>query len=27
VVTVQDGKYYDTWNSGNEVPVYYWEKE
>ena len=27
VVTVQDGKYYDTWDSGNEVPVYYWEKE
>ena len=27
VVTVQDGKYYDTWDSGNEIPVYYWEKE
>lgn len=26
VVTVQDGKYYDTWDSGNEVPVYYWER-
>ena len=27
VVTVQNGKYYDTWDSGNEIPVYYWEKE
>lgn len=27
VVTVQDGKFYDTWDSGNEIPVYYWEKE
>ena len=27
VVTVQDGKYFDTWDSGNEIPVYYWEKE
>jgi hypothetical protein len=26
VVTVQNGKYYDTWDSGNEVPVYYWER-
>lgn len=27
VVTVVDGDYYDTWNSGDEVPLYYWEKE
>ena len=27
VVTVQEGKYFDTWDSGNEIPVYYWEKE
>lgn len=27
VVTVCDGDYYDTWDSGDEVPVYYWEKE
>lgn len=24
VVTVVDGDYYDTWDSGDEVPVYYW---
>ena len=22
-----DGNYYDTWDSGNEVPIYYWRKE
>lgn len=27
VVTVKDGSYYDTWDSGNEIPIYYWEKE
>lgn len=27
VVTVVDGDYYDTWDSGNEVPVFYWRKE
>lgn len=27
VVAVIDGDYYDTWNSGNEVPFYYWKKE
>lgn len=26
VVTVVDGDYYDTWDSGNEMPVYYWMK-
>ena len=26
VVTVVDGDYYDTWNSGNEIPDYYWVK-
>ena len=26
VVAVVDGWYYDTWESGNEVPVYYFEK-
>lgn len=26
VVAVQDGDYFDTWDSGNEVPVYFWEK-
>ena len=26
VVTVVDGNYYDTWDSGNELPVYFWMK-
>lgn len=26
VVGVIDGDYYDSWQSGNEIPVYYWEK-
>ncbi len=26
VVTVVDGDYYDTWNSGYEQPTYYWTK-
>lgn len=26
VVCVQDGNWYDTWNSGDEVPLYYWER-
>ena len=24
VVTVVDGDYYDAWDSGDEVPVYFW---
>lgn len=27
VVTVYDGNYYDAWDSGNEIPIYYWVKE
>lgn len=27
VVAVVNGDYYDAWDSGNEVPVYYWTKE
>lgn len=27
VVAVVDGDYYDAWDSGNEVPIYYWTKE
>ena len=27
VVAVIDGDYYDTWNSGDEVPIYYFSKE
>lgn len=26
VVCVQDGHIFDTWDSGGEIPVYYWEK-
>lgn len=27
VLTVIDGNYYDTWDSGDEQPIYYWTKE
>lgn len=27
VIGVIDGNYYDTSDSGNEVPIYYWKKE
>lgn len=27
VVAVCDGAYYDSWDSGNELPTYYYEKE
>ena len=27
VVAVEDGDWYDTWDSGAEVPVYYWTRE
>lgn len=27
VVAVKDGNYYDTWDSGDEVPIMYWRKE
>jgi hypothetical protein len=26
VVAIMDGKYYDTWDSGNELVTYYFEK-
>lgn len=26
VVAVRDGNYFDTWDSGGEVPLYYWKK-
>ena len=26
VVAVIDGHYYDTWDSGEEEPIYYWEE-
>lgn len=27
VLCVQDGQWYDSWDSGGEVPVYYWQKK
>ncbi len=27
VVAVENGDYYDAWDSGNEVPIYYWAYE
>lgn len=27
VVAVQDGNYYDAWDSGDELPIFYWQKE
>lgn len=27
VVTVKNGSYYDTWDSGHTVPAYYWTTE
>lgn len=27
VIAVSKGNYYDTWDSGNETPIYYWRKE
>lgn len=26
VVCVKDGFYYDTWDSGGEIPIYYWKR-
>ena len=26
VVAVVDGYYYDSWDSGNEIPIYYFER-
>lgn len=26
VVCVVDGHYFDSWNSGKEIPIYYWTK-
>lgn len=27
VVAVRDGDYFDIWDSGNEIPQYYWERK
>ena len=26
VVCVTDGYYYDSWDSGDEIPIYYWQR-
>ena len=26
VVAIEDGDYFDTWDSGDEIPIYYWMK-
>lgn len=26
VIAVVDGDYYDTWDSGGEIPMYYWKR-
>lgn len=27
VVSIEDGNYLDTWDSGEEIPIYYWTAE
>lgn len=27
VIAVDGGNYYDTWDSGHEIPIFYWRKE
>ena len=27
VVAVSDGKYYDTWDSGDLIPIYFWYRK
>lgn len=27
VVAIKDGDYFDSWDSGQEVPIYYWKRE
>lgn len=26
VIAVEDGNYYDSWDSGSETPIYFWRK-
>ena len=26
VVAIENGDYYDTWDSGDEIPIYYWKE-
>ena len=27
VIAVENGDYYDSWDSGDEIPLFYWRKE
>nr|DAE26214.1 MAG TPA: hypothetical protein [Siphoviridae sp. ctcMb1]DAP94832.1 MAG TPA: hypothetical protein [Caudoviricetes sp.]DAZ64785.1 MAG TPA: hypothetical protein [Caudoviricetes sp.] len=27
MVCAENGSYFDTWDSGNEIPLFYWAKE
>ena len=27
VLAVKDGEYYDSWDSGNEIPIYYFKRK
>lgn len=27
VVAIENGNYYDTWDSGDEIPIFYWRKD
>ena len=27
VIAVKDGDYYDAWDSGREIPIYYWQRK
>lgn len=27
VVCVEDGNYFDSWDSGDEIPLFYWERK
>ncbi len=26
VIAIKSGNYYDSWDSGDEIPIYYWKK-
>lgn len=26
VIAIKDGNYFDTWDSGSETPIYFWQK-
>lgn len=27
VIAVENGNYFDSWDSGSEIPIYYWKRE